>query len=152
MTQPRDRSPRQRPIHIPVGAPPAGIPPSPEILVAMGEDGAFAVAMLADLGGALEVDGPAAYRTLHWEAGLVGQVLYLEAEALGLRATGIGCFFDGSTHAALGLTDDRVQTLYHFTVGGPVEDGRLSTEPAYPGLEVDPESARSHDSGSDLDD
>jgi SagB-type dehydrogenase family enzyme len=95
-------------------------------------DGVFAVAMLADLGGALDAEGPPAYRALHWEAGLIGQVLYLEAEAWGVRSTGIGCFFDDPTHATLGLTDDRVQTLYHFTVGGPVDDDRLTTEPAYP--------------------
>jgi hypothetical protein len=28
----------------------------------------------------------------------VGQLLYLEAEAIGIRSTGIGCFFDDSTH------------------------------------------------------
>jgi SagB-type dehydrogenase family enzyme len=99
-------------------------------------DGVFAVAMLADLGGALTSEGPPAYRALHWEAGLIGQVLYLEAEAWGVRSTGIGCFFDDPTHATLGLTDDRVQTLYHFTVGGPVEDDRLTTEPAYPDAEA----------------
>jgi SagB-type dehydrogenase family enzyme len=95
-------------------------------------DGVFAVAMLADLGGGLAADGPPAYRALHWETGLIGQVLYLEAEAWGVRSTGIGCFFDDPTHATLGLTDARVQTLYHFTVGGPVDDDRLTTEPAYP--------------------
>jgi SagB-type dehydrogenase family enzyme len=94
-------------------------------------DGAFAVAMLADLSGALAADGPPAYRHLHWETGLIGQVLYLEAEAVGLRGTGIGCFFDDELHSALGLADGRVQTLYHFTLGGAVDDPRLSTEPAY---------------------
>lgn len=94
-------------------------------------DGCFAVAMLADLGGALEHTGAAAYRSLHWETGLVGQVLYLEAQARGVAATGIGCFFDDDTHATLGLTDGRVRTLYHFTVGGAVTDERLTTEPAY---------------------
>ena len=98
---------------------------------AIAADGAFAVAMLADLGGGLGSEGPPAYRTLHWEAGLLGQVLYLEAEAHGLRATGIGCFFDDPTHAALGLDRGRFQTLYHFTVGGPVDDERLTTEPPY---------------------
>jgi SagB-type dehydrogenase family enzyme len=37
------------------------------------------------------------------EAGLVGQVLYLEAEAAGVRGTGIGCFFDDPVHQAFGL-------------------------------------------------
>ena len=30
-----------------------------------------------------------------------------------------------------GLRDDRFQSLYHFTVGGPIEDPRLTTLPAY---------------------
>ena len=79
-------------------------------------DSAFAVAMLADLGPALEA-GAWWYRRLHWEAGLLGQVLYLEAEAAGVRATGIGCFFDDVVHDTLGLADGRFRDLYHFTVG-----------------------------------
>jgi hypothetical protein len=57
--------------------------------------------------------------------------LYLEAEALGARATGIGCFYDDHVHEALGLTGHALQSLYHFTVGMPVEDARLTTEPGY---------------------
>lgn len=34
------------------------------------------------------------YPRLFWETGVLGQVLYLEAHAAGLSATGIGCFFD----------------------------------------------------------
>jgi len=62
---------------------------------------------------------------------MIGQVLYLEAEAAGLRGTGIGCFFDDGMHNLLGLKDRRYQSLYHFTVGGPLEDERLTTLPAY---------------------
>jgi hypothetical protein len=58
-------------------------------------------------------------------------VLYLEAEAAGVRGTGIGCFFDDGMHGLLGLKDARYQSLYHFTVGGPLEDTRLTTLPAY---------------------
>jgi hypothetical protein len=29
------------------------------------------------------------------------------------------------------LADDRFQSLYHFTVGGPVDDPRLTTLPPY---------------------
>jgi len=36
------------------------------------------------------------------ECGLIGQVLYLEAEAAGIRGTGIGCYFDDSVHELLG--------------------------------------------------
>ncbi|MGZ8961963.1 MAG: nitroreductase family protein, partial [Methylophilaceae bacterium] len=70
-----------------------------------------------------------AYRDLHREAGLIGQVLYLQAEARGLRGTGIGCFFDDPIHELLGLADDTFQTVYHFTVGLALEDTRIETLP-----------------------
>lgn len=34
------------------------------------------------------------YPRLFWETGVLGQVLYLEAHAVGISATGIGCYFD----------------------------------------------------------
>ncbi len=81
---------------------------------------------------ALAEGGPAAYRRLFWEAGAIGQALYLEAEAAGLRGTGIGCFFDDGVHQLLGISDHTLQSLYHFTVGGPVNDSRLTTLPGCP--------------------
>ena len=33
---------------------------------------------------------------------MIGQVLYLEAEAAGARATGIGCFYDDAVHDCWG--------------------------------------------------
>ncbi|SEI75422.1 SagB-type dehydrogenase domain-containing protein [Azotobacter beijerinckii] len=90
----------------------------------------FALGMLAAFDAALE-SGPAAYRSLYREAGLIGQALYLEAEAQGLRGTGIGCFFDDPVRALLGLEGHAWQTLYHFTVGLPVEDPRIESAPAY---------------------
>ena len=74
---------------------------------------------------------PYRYRHLFWETGMVGQVLYLEAEAHGVRGTGIGCYFDDAVHELLGLTDNHYQSLYHFTIGCPVEDPRLTTYPPY---------------------
>ena len=68
---------------------------------------------------------------MFWESGVVGQVLYLEAEAAGAAATGIGCFYDDPVHDILGLTGHAFQSLYHFTVGMPVEDPRLTSEPGY---------------------
>ncbi len=44
---------------------------------------------------------------------------------------GIGCFFDDALHQVVGLAGCRYQDLYHFTVGGAVEDPRLRTRPAY---------------------
>jgi SagB-type dehydrogenase family enzyme len=95
-------------------------------------DGFFSLGMLADFGASLQTFGPAFYRHLFWETGVVGQVLYLEAEAAGARATGIGCFYDDPVHDALGLRGHAFQSLYHFAVGMPVEDARLTTEPGYP--------------------
>ena len=94
-------------------------------------DGCFSLAMLAGFSGPLQRHGPWFYPRLYWEAGMIGQLLYLEAEAAGIRSTGIGCFFDDPMHEVLGLTDWCFQDIYHFTVGGAVEDVRLSTSPAY---------------------
>ena len=62
---------------------------------------------------------------------MLGQVLYLEAEAAGLRGTGIGCYFDDACHDILGLKTDSFQDLYHFTLGGPIEYTRLQSHPPY---------------------
>ena len=94
-------------------------------------DGFFSLGMLADFDRSLEEDGPAFYRHLFWESGFIGQVLYLEAEAAGARATGIGCFYDDPVHDLLGIRDHAFQSLYHFTIGIPVEDARLTTKPGY---------------------
>lgn len=93
-------------------------------------DSAFSLGMLARFADNIEA-APWRYRRLFWECGLVGQILYLEAEAAGVRGTGIGCFFDDAVHRVLGLADDRWQSLYHFTIGEPLEDARLQSLPAY---------------------
>src|SRR5262249_61229328 len=94
-------------------------------------DGFFSLGMIAEFDRSLEQFGPAFYRQLFWESGVVGQQLYLEAEAEGARGTGIGCFYDDPVHEVLGLTGHTFQSLYHFTVGLPVEDQRLMTERGY---------------------
>lgn len=94
-------------------------------------DSAFSLGMLAEFEGCLREGGAWWYPRLFWEAGLLGQVLYLEAEAAGVRSTGIGCFFDDPVHEIVGIKGRSFQSLYHFTIGGPVEDGRLMTLPAY---------------------
>ncbi len=95
----------------------------------------FALGMLASFED-LE-HSPWRYRSLYWECGMIGQTLYLEAEAAGIRATGIGCFFDDEMHRLLGLEGDAWQSLYHFTAGGAVEDSRLTTQPPYGPLVAD---------------
>jgi len=93
-------------------------------------DSAFSLAMLARFDD-ITADSPWLYRYRFWEAGLIGQVLYLEAEAAGLQGTGIGCYFDDAVHQALGLQTQRFQDLYHFTVGRALVDGRVLSEPPY---------------------
>jgi nitroreductase len=94
-------------------------------------DGFFSLGMIAEFDASLDAFGPSFYRHLFWESGVVGQALYLEAEAAGARATGIGCFYDDPVHDLLGIADHSFQSLYHFTVGAPVEDTRLSTAAGY---------------------
>lgn len=96
--------------------------------------GCFSLGMLAEFATSL-LDAPWNYRELFWEAGLLGQVLYLEAEAAGVRGTGIGCYFDDTLHEVLGLTGHDWQSLYHFTVGHPLQDNRILTLPPYPNKE-----------------
>lgn len=95
-------------------------------------EGCFSLGTLARFSRNLEEIGPWFYPRMFWECGMIGHVLYLEAEALELRGTGIGCFFDDPLHELLGLQGVLYQDLYHFTVGGAVEDRRLATFPAYP--------------------
>jgi SagB-type dehydrogenase family enzyme len=100
-------------------------------------DSAFSFGMLAELKDSLNEFGPWFYRRLFWEAGMIGQVLYLEAEAAALRvanslrATGIGAYFDDPVHEVFGITGHALQSMYHFTLGGAVDDTRLTTRPPY---------------------
>ncbi|HEU4684638.1 MAG TPA: SagB/ThcOx family dehydrogenase [Nitrospira sp.] len=94
-------------------------------------DSAFSFGMLAEFESLLRERGAWWYPRLFWESGLLGQVLYLEAEAAGVRATGIGCFFDDPVHEIVAINGLALQSLYHFTIGGPVEDHRLMTLPPY---------------------
>jgi hypothetical protein len=56
-------------------------------------DGAFSLGMIADFTQTIRTKGAWWYRRWFWEAGVLGQVLYLEAEAAGVRSTGIGCYY-----------------------------------------------------------
>ena len=102
---------------------------------AIAADGAFSLGMIAEFGNSIRQRGAWWYRRLFWESGLLGHVLYLEAEAAGIRSTGIGCYFDDAFHQLLDIRGDDFQSLYHFTVGGHLEDSRLITRPAYAHLE-----------------
>lgn len=88
-------------------------------------DSCFTVAMIGNLTQAVDSFGPFSYRELHWEAGYIGQILYLEAEALGFRGTGIGCFYDDPILLTLGCNSN-YQDFYHFTIGMPKVDRRIA--------------------------
>jgi len=56
--------------------------------------GCFSLGMIARFDPVLHDKGEWMYPRLFWETGVLGQVLYLEAHAVGISATGIGCYFD----------------------------------------------------------
>jgi hypothetical protein len=108
---------------------------------ALGSDAMLGFALLAEFN---PLPDAAAYRERLQEAGLIGQALYLEAEGLQLRGTGIGCFFDDALHQLIGLSEfaaanSPLQSVYHFTVGLPLIDTRIATEPPYAHLSPNPE-------------
>ncbi|OVA19540.1 Nitroreductase-like [Macleaya cordata] len=99
-------------------------------------DGCFSLGMVARFDQTLREKNVWMYPRLFWETGILGQILYLEAHAVGISATGIGCYFDDPVHYYLGLEGSEFQSLYHFTVGSPVIDRRIMSLPAYPGPAV----------------
>ncbi len=66
----------------------------------------FTVSMIADLDAAARMFGNRGYRYVYFEAGAIGQRLYVGAEALGWNATGIGAFYDDDVHRYLGFLED----------------------------------------------
>jgi len=71
----------------------------------------FTISMMADLESAARLYGNRGYRYVHFEAGAIGQRLYLGAEALGWNATGIGAFYDDDVHRYLGFLGEEETSL-----------------------------------------
>ena len=94
-------------------------------------DACFTACMLSEFEEPLNRFGAWIYPYLFWECGILGQLLYLEAEANGLRGCGIGCFFDDPLHETIGLKGLEYQDLYHFAVGSPLQEIGVITLPAY---------------------
>jgi SagB-type dehydrogenase family enzyme len=94
-------------------------------------DACFTVCMLSEFEEPLNKFGSWIYPYLFWECGILGQLLYLEAEANSLKGCGIGCFFDEPLHEAIGLKGLEYQDLYHFVVGSPLQEIGVRTLPAY---------------------
>jgi SagB-type dehydrogenase family enzyme len=71
----------------------------------------FTVSMIAELQEAARVFGNRGYRYIYFEAGAIGQRLYVGAEALGWNATGIGAFYDDDVHRYLGFLEEGVDSV-----------------------------------------
>uniref|UniRef100_A0A6V7QV52 Nitroreductase domain-containing protein n=1 Tax=Ananas comosus var. bracteatus TaxID=296719 RepID=A0A6V7QV52_ANACO len=97
-------------------------------------DGCFSLGMVARFEPVLREKGAWMYPRLFWETGVLGQVLYLEAHAVGISATGIGCYFDdaGPRHKRYGVSES-----LPFHGGRPMVDKRIMSLPAYPGPGID---------------
>jgi SagB-type dehydrogenase family enzyme len=79
---------------------------------ALAGNACFAVSMIANLAKVAERFGNRGYRYAYFDAGAIGQRLYLGAEALGWNATGIGAFYDDDVHRYLGfLAEDTANSV-----------------------------------------
>ena len=74
------------------------------------------------------------YKLTLEEAGMVGHILYLEAEAKGIRGCGIGCFFDDLINEE--ILNNKLQAVYNFTIGVPLIDERI--------IKVNPKEAKKY--------
>jgi SagB-type dehydrogenase family enzyme len=72
---------------------------------------------------AVDPAGPGrAYRHAFLEAGLLGERLYLQAQALGLGVCAVGAFYDDEA-AALVAVDPAREWIVHFAAVGPLQPG-----------------------------
>ncbi len=87
----------------------------------LGENSAFTLSMVVDK---KEIKSDYHYKMAMFEAGMIGQILYLEAEAKNLRGCGIGCFFDDLITIEM-LQNPNLLALYSFSIGEPIVDERI---------------------------
>lgn len=62
------------------------------------------------------------YKRVHWQAGMIGQYLYNEAEFHGLRGTALGCYLDESCKKSFNLEKSEYYPILNFTIGIPNPD------------------------------
>ncbi|UBF28019.1 SagB/ThcOx family dehydrogenase [Kovacikia minuta CCNUW1] len=84
----------------------------------LGRDAGAVLFHTADLKAAVAEYGDRVYRSLHMDAGHLGQRLNLAAIHLGLGVSGIGGFFDDQVNEVLGIPTDEA-VLYITTLGRP---------------------------------
>jgi len=83
----------------------------------------FTLAMFVPLTQYLDRNPVNMYRTIHWECGIIGQLLYVQAEVQGFKSTGMGCFLDDCALDKFGLSKS-MASLYHFSIGVSQSDDR----------------------------
>ncbi len=66
---------------------------------------------------ALDAEGARGYRHAFFEAGIMAERVYLEAESRGLGACSVGAFYDDDAARLLGISPDR-EWVAHFQVLG----------------------------------
>jgi SagB-type dehydrogenase family enzyme len=71
----------------------------------------FTISMIADLQEAARTFGNRGYRYVYFEAGAIGQRLYVGATALRWNATGIGAFYDDDVHRYLGFLEEGADSV-----------------------------------------
>ena len=86
-----------------------------------------AFSMIAGLERATRAHGNRGYRYVFFEAGAIGQRMYVAAESVNLQATGIGAFYDEQVQRYLDIEPEQGQVVYHFSIGHAVHDPRLET-------------------------
>ncbi len=84
--------------------------------------------MIADLERTSSLYGDRGYRYAFFEAGMIGQRLYIASESMGFHSTGIGAFYDDAVLRYLDLAPSRGQVIYHFACGYAVKDDRISEQ------------------------
>lgn len=109
-------------------------------------DTAFTLLLLGRGEPLLAARGPAAYKALHWQAGLLGHGLYLAATRAGIGVTGLSGFYDELLLDLLGLpsgSSPAFLPLYLIAIG-VAADPEEQLEPPYtprsPDLEPRPPS------------
>jgi SagB-type dehydrogenase family enzyme len=67
----------------------------------------------------LEAEGPRGYRHAFFEAGMMAERVYLEAEARGLGACSVGAFYDDEAARLLGISPEREWVAHFQALGRP---------------------------------
>lgn len=102
----------------------------------------FALSMVADLAAAAKIYGNRGYRYVHFEAGAIGQRLYLGAEALGWNATGIGAFYDDDVHRYFGFVKESAPIAESVYAAEQEALVALTSEVSFPAISESHEEQR----------